>query len=327
MREALRKVSTGFKLVYYGLIIRILAVVLAIVAAVALGAAVAGGAAGGGAAGGGAAGGGAAGGAGAGFAGGAMAIALLFVGMTVIGTIIGLVGRFHCLAIPDEAGSAKPMIVTSVVLEVISLLITLVNAADDLGARFIPAQIKMVMNGLGGIFGLVAAILFLLFIRSAAEYVRRPRLGDKAMSVLWLCVAVVGLFIAAGVVMVAGVAAAGAAGGGAGAGAGAAAGGCLGGILILVAGIVALVALIKYAKLLTEMSAATLRFADRMGDYEDEEDEDEREDEEDEDDRPRRRSRRDEVDEDEDDRPRRKRRDDDEDEDDRPRKKKRDDDW
>lgn len=312
MSEPLRKVSTGFKLVYYGLVLVVLAVIIGIVGmAVLVGAAV-GGAAGGG-------GGGGGGGAGGAVAGGAVGLLLVVGGMAIIGSIVGLVGRFHCLAIPDDAGSAKPMIVTSVVLEVISLLSSIVNTADNAGGNFIPAQVKMVTGAMGTIFSIVAAILFLLFIRSAAEYIRRPKLGDKAMSVLWLWVGTVGCYIAGVVVAVAGFAAAGAAGGGAGgggagggaggaAGAGAAAGGCIGGILMLVALVLGLVALVKYARLLTEMSKATLRFADKMGDYEEEDEGDEEEEDED---RPRRRSRRDEED----------------DEDDRPRKKKGGDDW
>jgi hypothetical protein len=313
MSEALRKVSTGFKLVYYGLVLVVLAVIVGIVGlAVLVGAAVggAGGQAGGQAA-----------------AGGVIGLMLLVGGLAVIGSIVGLVGRVHCLAIPDEAGSAKPMIVTSVVLEVISLLSSVVNTADNVGGNFIPFQVKTVAGGLGMIFSVVAAILFLLFIRSAAEYVRRPRLADTAMSVLWLWVATIGCYIAGIVVVIVGVAAGAAAGGGAGRGAaggpgaGAAGGACVGSLLMLTALVLGLVALVRYARLLTEMSRATLRFADRMEEY------DEQADEGNEDDRPRR-SRRDEE-EDEDDRPRRsRRRDDDEDEDDRPRRsKKRDDDW
>jgi hypothetical protein len=215
------------------------------------------------------------------------------------------------------------MIVTSVVLEVIALISSIVNTADNAGGNFIPAQVKMVTGGLGTIFSVVAAILFLLFIRSAAEYIRKPRLADTAMSVLWLWVATVGCYIAGIVVVVIGLAAgapaAGAAGGGA-AGAGAAGGACIGSLLMLAALVLGLVALVRYARLLTEMSRATLRFADRMGDFEDEEDADEE-------DRPRRRAR-DEEEEEEDDRRGRARRRDEDDEDDRPRRpKKRDDDW
>lgn len=310
MSEALRKVSTGFKLVYYGLVLIVLAIIVGVVgAAVIVGGAVAGGA--------GQAGGQAAGQA---AAGGMVGLALVVGGMAIVGGIVGLVGRFHCMAIPDEAGSAKPMIVTSVVLEVIALLSSIVNTADNAGGNFIPAQVKMVTGGLGTIFSIVAAILFLLFIRSAAEFVRRPRLADTAMSVLWLWVGAVGCYIAGIVVAIVGVAAGAAAGNQGGGGAAAAGGGaCIGGLLMLAALVIGLVALVKYARLLTEMSKATLRAANQAGDYDDEEAEE---------DAPRRRSRRDEEEDDFDDRPRRDRRRDDDDDDDRPqRPKKRDDNW
>ena len=304
MSEALRKVSTGFKLVYYGLVIVVLAVIVGIVGGIALaaGAAAAGGA----------------GGAGQGAApavGGLMALLLVVGGLAIIGSIVGLVGRFNCLAIPDEAGSAKPMIVTSVVLEVIALLISVVNTADSAGGNFLPAQLKMVTGGLSTVFSIVAAILFLLFTRSAAEYVRRPRLADKAMSVLWLWVACVGCYaVGLGVVFAGGAAggwggggAGGAPGGAGGAQPGAAIGGaCVGAILMLAALVLGLIALVRYARLLNEMSQATLRFADRAGDYEEGAEELAEEEEE----RPRRRSRRDEDEDEEDDRRRPRKRDD-----------------
>ncbi len=311
MYQAFRKVSTGFKLVYAGLVIVVLAVVIGFLGGVVLGAAMAGGAAGGGAA------------AGRAAFGGAVVLLMAVGVIAIVGSVVGLVGRFHCMAIPDEAGSAKPMIVTSVVLELISLSVSVVNTADNAGANFLPAQVKMVTGGLTMIFSIVAAILFLLFTKSVAEFIRRPRLAEDAMSVLWLWVSAAGCYavgLAITLLMVA-------AGGG-----GVAAGGCIGSIFMLTALVIGLVALVRYARLLTEMSAATLRYAERVGDDEDdyddrprrkrrrrvEEDEDEveeEEEEEEEEERPRRRAKPkpqfevvEDDDEDEDDRPRRRRR-------------------
>lgn len=282
MYDALIKVSTGFKLVYYGLMLIVLAVVVALIGGFVLGAGAAGGVRG----------------AAAGFAG----LGLLVGGMAVTGSVVGLIGRFMCLAVPDRAGGAKSKIVVSVALEVVSLLISLANVLDDLGGNFLPAEFKVVGTGGGLVCSIIAAILFLLFARDLALYVRRRRLADDAMSVLRLWVAAVGCYIAGLGIMLATV-------WGAGAPAAAAAGGgavglaCAGGLLSLAGLVIAIIALISYARLLIGMSAAVRKYAAtvRYGDDDDDDEDD------DEDDRPRKRRRRDDddADDDEDDRGRR----------------------
>jgi hypothetical protein len=297
MTEALKTVSSGFRLVYIGLLLLVLAIVILIVGMVV----VAGGAAGGN------------------FGGAVqmgLGVLLLFGGLALTGKIIGLIGRFKCMAIPEKAGGARQMIVLSVAMEVVSLLITVVILVSDLTGGFLDETPRTVLNAGSLILWLVSTVLFLLFTRAAAEFVRRPDLAATAMSVLWLWVLTIVLYVAGIAVMLLGGAAA-ARGGGANA---AGAGGCAGAILMLAVLVVGLVALIRYANLLTGMANATLKYA-REGAYgfdDDDFDDDRprsrrgRDDEDEEDDRPRRKRRdRDEEDDEEDDRPRRRRRDDD----------------
>lgn len=304
MYDQLMKVSKGFKLVYIGIVIIIVGVIGGV-----LGACVVGGA-----------------GAAAGGGKGAAALVMVIAGLMMLcilgGTITGLVGRFFCLAVPERAGAAKPMIVISVILEVTGLVLGVVNSASDLaGGQLTPAA-KMVLQGGNVLCSLTSAVLFLLFTRSVALFVRRRDLAATAMSVLWLWVATILCYGAGLGIMLVGILAGGgaaAAGGGPKAGAGAAVGGaCIGLVVILVALILALVALVRYIGLLKGMSAATAQHARRTrkkyeeeeDEYDDEEEEEEYDDEEEEDDRPRRRSRRrdeDDYDDEEDDRPRRPR--------------------
>jgi hypothetical protein len=329
MYDRLMKVSRGFKLVYIGLVIAVVAVLAGVVGV----AVVAGGAA--------AANANNPNAAQQGAAGGMLAVVLGVVALALIGSIVGLVGRFFCLAVPDAAGAAKPMIMTSVGLEIANILVSIVSAADDAAELGLPQVAKAALQGASVIMSLTSAILFLLFARSVADFIRRRDLGRQAMSVLKLWAATVVCYLIGLGVMLAGLMAAGVApgqapppGGGAGGapppGAAAAAGGaCVGVIFMLAALVVGLIALVKYARLLTGMSQATAKYAERVGagggaddDYADEDGYD------DEDDRPRGRSRRDDDydDEEEDDRPRgRGRRDEDDDydddDDDRPRRR------
>ncbi|MBA4064068.1 MAG: hypothetical protein C0501_10220 [Isosphaera sp.] len=283
MSEALKAVSAGFKLVYIGLILVVLAVVIGIVGGMVVGA-------------------GAAGGGGAAAVGAGSGLELAVGGLSLVGIVVGLIGRFKCLAVPTEAGSARPMIVVSVALEVVSLLIALMFLLNEF-SPFLPLQVAAVAGLSRLAMELTASILFLLFTKETALYVRKPALAGTAMSVLWLMVTTLVLFVVSIVIVLGSVFAAAQAGGPRAAD-GAVGGACVGLIVMLVGLVVGLVTLIRYANLLIAMSNATLAFARRGGaDYDD-----------DEYDRPRAR-RRDEDDED-DDRPRGRRRDREDDEDD-----------
>ncbi|MBX9580015.1 MAG: hypothetical protein K2X87_06865, partial [Gemmataceae bacterium] len=195
MYDQLMKVSRGFKLVYIGLVIAVVAVLAGVVGV----AVVVGGAA-----------------ANAnnpnaaqGVAGGMLAVVLGVVALALIGSVVGLVGRFFCLAIPDRAGAAKPMIMTSVGLEVANILISIFSAADDAAGLGLPQVAKFALQGASVIMSLASAILFLLFVRSVAEFVRRRDLGRQAMSVLKLWAATAACYLVGLGVMLVGMAAAG----------------------------------------------------------------------------------------------------------------------
>ena len=268
MSDALLKVSKGFKLVYIGLILIVLALVVGIVGAVVISRAVAGANPGpGGAAG----------------ALGVMEVLLWAVILLMLaGSITGLVGRFFCLAVPERVGAAKPMIIISVVLELVALGASVLNNANSLaGGRILPLTASAILGGVGAVLSIVSAILFLLFTRSVATYIRRYELADKAMSVLKLWGACVACYLAALGFIVAGIVMAGAAGPGAGGGMGAG-GACVGLILMLVTLVIALIALIQYATLLSGMGQATAKYAHKARRKEEEEEEYDEEDDEEE---------------------------------------------
>ena len=271
MRDQFKKVSLGFRLVYIGILIVVLGVIGGMVG-MCFGLGVIG--AGGG-------------------AGGIGLIVLVVISMMLCvfaGSITGLVGRFFCLATPEEAGVAKVMIIVSVILEVIAIMASLGGGFVRLAGTLGPAADVMI-SGCQGLFSFASPIFFLLFTRSLAEYVDRRDLAQSAMTVLWLWVAAVGTYVFGLVMMVIGVVAM--VGAGCAGRAGIAGVGCFGLIVLLIAFVIAIIALIRYIVLLKEMSRATMAYSrtakrkkkirreeeyNRFNDDDEEEDDDRRDD-------------------------------------------------
>jgi hypothetical protein len=228
MVSQLKKVALGFRLCFIGTLIYVLALV-ALILVIFIGG-------------------------GLFMAGGGLAalgiMGLLCILLLVVmagGSITDLVGRFFCLAVPDRAGAAKPLIIISIVLQMISLFSSFgSNAMADRG-------VGMGASMAAGLCGPASFILFLFFIKSFAKYIRRVDLGETAMVVLWMLVGVVALLIFGFVlVLVGGVAAL-------GGGRGAAGGLGLFAFLIWIAAFVlGIVAIIRYISLLRNMWEATI---------------------------------------------------------------------
>lgn len=300
MYKQLMKVSRGFRLVYVGMMLIVIGI-LGGMLGMCLGAGIAGG-----------------GGLKAG-AGIMIAVAGVMMLLLLGGSLLGFVGRIFCLAVPERAGAAKPMIIVSVILEIASFGLSLVGGIMSFTGKASPS-VSMGLNGAQILCSLTSAVLFLLFTKTVAQFVRRGDLADAAMMVLKLWVLVIAIYAGSFVMVLVGGAA-----GGQGAMAGLA---CVSLVGMLVAVIIALVALVRYITLLKEMSEATASYARRKRSatrrkrrkvVEEEEDEEEEEDNDEDDDEEYRRRRRrrvddDEQEEEEDD-------DDDDDEDDRRRRR------
>jgi hypothetical protein len=227
MYVQLMRVSRGFRLVYIGLVLFVVAFLGGIVAvALAAGA----------------------------FSRGKEPGALtnvIAVGMLLCilaASITGLIGRFLCLAIPAKAGSARGLIITSVALEVTAMALGSLNQIRHVGGlNFGPTVTEVLQLG-WVLLSVVSAILFLLFTKAAALFIRENDLAEKASSILWLWAAMFGCYLLAtglALVMLS-----------TGPNGGAAMAGCFTLILMLVAFILAVKALIRYVGLTRDMSAA-----------------------------------------------------------------------
>jgi hypothetical protein len=283
------KVARGFKLVYIGLLIVVIAIVGAFFTAIIAGMAVAGGAGAG---------------AGLGLVGG------IIIGLFLLafaGNITGLIGRIFCISIPERAGQAKQFIIISIVLEVISMVLAGFSQLGGVAHLNINPILMQVLPLAQVVCVFSSEVFFLLFTKAVAQYIRQSDLADSAMSVLKMFVMSIACYIL-GILLTVGLGLAGAVGGGGvrGAAGGFMLGACLGVIVMLVGLVIAIIALIRFIVLMKEMNEAVARYARiqrrkqrekreserKRRESEDEEDEDEEEEEEedeDDDDRPRRR--------------------------------------
>ena len=111
-------------------------------------------------------------------------LALLFGSILILfmaSIVADIVGRFLCLAVPSEDMAAKALAALSVVFSLAALALWGWQATTLLLARPGPSE---VLTYLPGPLSLIGNVLFLLFLRSLALYVRRPDLARWAILVL-----------------------------------------------------------------------------------------------------------------------------------------------
>jgi hypothetical protein len=156
-------------------------------------------------------------------------IPAVLMGLGIIaGTITGLVGRIFCLDVP-EATNARPLIYSAVGCDVIAMLITVVSWIPA-----VPEQISRIPN----LLSLVATLLFIIFMKRIANFIRQPQLAERAQSlVTWGIVVFLLVLGMALLVIVAGPVA---------------------GLLGLVALVLALVVFLRYVRLILDLRKAIL---------------------------------------------------------------------
>jgi hypothetical protein len=231
-RIGMQRVSLGFKLVFYSVVLMAVAVLLAILGGVLGGGALMAGGRGGLA--------------GLGLAGLLLGGAYL---LSTVGYLLGLIGVFLCLAVPNETGNAKTLIMICIGLLLGAIAVTLASVA---GVQVGPGG--PVAFGLGFLLPIMSGIVFLLFCRALALYLDRPDLADLAMTILWLMVIIFVMWLGMTVAMLGGAVV-----GGGGAGVAM----VLGCAVWLISFVLGIMALIKFAQLTRDMSDACARFADR----------------------------------------------------------------
>jgi hypothetical protein len=105
----------------------------------------------------------------------------LVLTLFVAAIVADVVGRLLCLAMPSEDMTAKTLAVLSVVFGLAALAICGWQASTLLFSRPRPPAF---VEQLASPLGLIGSVLFLLFLRSLAQYVGRPDLARWALLVL-----------------------------------------------------------------------------------------------------------------------------------------------
>jgi hypothetical protein len=109
-------------------------------------------------------------------------LALLIVPILLItASIIGLVGKILCLTTPDETGG-KQIVYMAVILDVCAALINLMGLV---------VTIPKFLDSISTLLGLTAFILFLVFLRQLALFLKDSVLAERAAGVLKLGVGIV----------------------------------------------------------------------------------------------------------------------------------------
>lgn len=266
--DPMKQVGSGFKTVYTGLMLKVLAVVVGLVGAIVL------------------VGGALNAGAGAGGVMGGLLVLLVVVGaLNFTGAVLELIGRIKCLAIPQSLASAKQLIIATVCLQAIAMIITVVGLLNALAGPFLPLGFAANIERVNTVFWIASEIIFLLFIKAVARGIRRSDLVQKAGTVLTLSIILIALYVVMIVLTIIAVAGAGAGAGGMGGVQAAAGGAMIAGVLGLAILVLGIITLILYARLLLAMQVACNKYAYNAAYDDDEEDDDY------DDDRPRKRRR------------------------------------
>ncbi len=214
-RIALEKVAKGLGLIYAGLVI----IVLAIIGGFIVGFAVAGQAA-----------------AGGGIAGNeTMGVALLaIIGVSLVGTILDIVGRILCLSVPDKTRAAT-VIQVSVVCTILGLLLNLAGQFTQ----------NKALTSISSLLSLVGAVVFMIFLMRLGRFLGRRDLADQGKTILTGSVILVGGFIGGAVAIGLGNL-------------------MLGGLLMIVSSFGFLILFVMYANLISSLKQATAQQARGM---------------------------------------------------------------
>jgi hypothetical protein len=120
-------------------------------------------------------------------------IALVLGGLVMFGAAIGtLVGQILCLSVPENSG-AKGFIIGAIVCLVVNIVLSMAGGVAD----------SQALSSLGSLVSIVGNVLFILFIRQSATYLRDAQLASSALRFLFFGIAVfigvIMLAVAAGV--------------------------------------------------------------------------------------------------------------------------------
>lgn len=113
-------------------------------------------------------------------------LSVIVAGLLIIAQLMSLVGLFLCLSVPAESGSTKYLIIASVCAAMFSLMLTGIELVDTFSGQFHLPDVVFVTTVKQALLPDVAMIIFLLFVRGLAKFIHRPKLARRAITILCL---------------------------------------------------------------------------------------------------------------------------------------------
>ena len=233
MNEALKTVSSGYRIAYIGFLLEVLAIVLAIMLVVD---------------------------ATFGKGGGLLAsVEAVYVtqGVLLLGQTVGLAGRFQCMAAPPQIGG-KLMIVFSIVTATLCVTLKVIVAISLFVVELLPLDVLLLLDPVANLLFMISVFFLVAFTKPVAKYIRREELAASAQLVLVLAILLAVLGIAFVAVQRMAPAIAGNAGNVDRAK-------YMAGILLLVIAVIFIIYTICYGNLLSGMANETLKYASMSG--------------------------------------------------------------
>jgi hypothetical protein len=103
--------------------------------------------------------------------------------LVLSGNIICLVSRFFCRSVSDRVGSAKRLLIFSIVLEIIALALNLFDTCAACFPSWVNPALFQVLGPLEVICQFSSPATFLFFCKSLARFTHHPELAPQATSV------------------------------------------------------------------------------------------------------------------------------------------------
>jgi len=115
---------------------------------------------------------------------------IVFGLLLIASSLLSMIGRILCLTVPKQVG-ATALIYFAVGFDIIALLATV--------SRMIPGMPNL--SSISGLLSVLGTVLFVLFLRKLATYIKSDNLVQRASAVLILCAGLIVFSVASVVVM------------------------------------------------------------------------------------------------------------------------------
>jgi hypothetical protein len=123
---------------------------------------------------------------------------VIVVGMYLIGSFLGFVGRICCLSVPATYGRAKKLLLFAVALEIMASILCSMAILLEFAMHLLAFEMMLFVSW--AIFNFMSLTLFILFCRDLADSIHHSRAANKADTILVMIVFALVIGIVSGVI-------------------------------------------------------------------------------------------------------------------------------